>query len=175
MEGMTLSGHLSNINEMMQWDFVEMFGQNFSHFLKSIKNVKLFKLHTLLPYFTQLSKKIVFKSGFCINSLSDYHKVQTLSEGHKIGKISLLFLILLNNVKRDNVKKSGRFFQNLWPSQNTWTLVQPNILFSILSFYTVLFPSLLCLCASVYEISVRNWWLHTLWFIPIIFTSVHLP
>ena len=38
-------------------------------------------------------------------------------------------------------------FPGTWDiySQNIWTLVQPNILFSILSLYTVLFPSLLCL------------------------------
>ena len=41
-------------------------------------------------------------------------------------------------------KKVGDFFKFFWASQNIGTLVQPNILFSILSFYTVLFPSLLC-------------------------------
>ena len=69
------------------------------------------------------------------------------SEGHKIGKKypSFFWNYLVTS------KKSGRFFQIFWPSQNIGTLVQPNSLFSILTFTPCSFP----LCCAV-RFCVRN-------------------
>ena len=58
MEGMTLSGHLSNINEMMQWDFVEMFGQNFSHFFEKYKKCQV--IQTSHSYERRLYSRVGF-------------------------------------------------------------------------------------------------------------------
>ena len=62
-----------------------------------------------------------FKQYERIQNLQE-DKVQIFWEGHK--KLKNNSQILWNLLS--NVKKSGRFFKFLWPSQNIWTLISRN-------------------------------------------------
>ena len=47
-----------------------------------------------------------------------YHRIRTFWKGHKSLKQSPTWF----DVYKVKVKSSGRFFEILWPSQNTWSL-----------------------------------------------------